>query len=673
MKIYPGKNKIIKVSKIDLNNDIPLAYIDTKNKKIEISSIDTPFDFDSKEAILPYEQFEDMNIKLFDETGMEINNYNNILHRNQSRFMYIPQNAITFSPLFFNYNVIIKKNMIYSSAKDYDIKITTIDDSNKLIFSEKLLDIFGDSNKRYPLPHNVFINNRSTSLGSLLTGSIKDSDFIFTHAPNGLRFETSPLQYISPEEAQEFKIEYQDGYQDGYSNNNPKEIYNNDDLVLNNYKIGYDKGLIDNQDNKEYNDFYFQIDPSYLFLQGLTDSTHYNITDKSINNSTNLWITFNYNDDIESHDIFWKNSNNETLCNIKNPIAIKTKSLITKQQFDLENIREKLLLYQDEIIIHNIFNVEKPPILILEVKNKNFIVISEDKILDTPDKYYEFIYETLLYVHLNSYSKSKSYSDWITDKMPDYIIVNNQYEKRNKFSSSQTFYKMFGLEKHEAILKNILIDSNLVESAGLADDHIIFQKKAINRNDPVKPENFISVFTPTQEIMFYKKSLYKINESVLNKISSKQLDNNILVKIEGFKLSQYGVATSTQTFTIPIHDKYLSSIPFLRIFIYNKENILEWHSEKDSSFGLLIATITIKSIETPPKFYDIRQRGGGLPITEKDNFNLLDIGHIYGRPYRKGGTLVIKMPKKYKQYHELILETIKKHMIAEDFPVILYK
>ena len=71
--------------------------------------------------------------------------------------------------------------------------------------------------------------------------------------------------------------------------------------------------------------------------------------------------------------------------------------------------------------------------------------------------------------------------------------------------------------------------------------------------------------------------------------------------------------------------------------------------------------------------YDIRQLGGGLPENEPDNYNLFDIGHINGRPYRQAGTLVITLPSKYKEYEERIMNVVKKYMVAEDYPVIFFE
>ena len=69
----------------------------------------------------------------------------------------------------------------------------------------------------------------------------------------------------------------------------------------------------------------------------------------------------------------------------------------------------------------------------------------------------------------------------------------------------------------------------------------------------------------------------------------------------------------------------------------------------------------------------MRRRGGGLPIEEEDDYNLLDIGNIYGLAYRKAGTVVITLPIKLKVYDEIIKKLIKKHIVAEKLFVIIYE
>jgi hypothetical protein len=69
----------------------------------------------------------------------------------------------------------------------------------------------------------------------------------------------------------------------------------------------------------------------------------------------------------------------------------------------------------------------------------------------------------------------------------------------------------------------------------------------------------------------------------------------------------------------------------------------------------------------------MRQLGGGLIEEAKDDYDLLDIGHSNGRPYRKSNTLIITMPKKYEQYKDKILQALDKYKVGEDYPVLFFE
>ena len=71
--------------------------------------------------------------------------------------------------------------------------------------------------------------------------------------------------------------------------------------------------------------------------------------------------------------------------------------------------------------------------------------------------------------------------------------------------------------------------------------------------------------------------------------------------------------------------------------------------------------------------YDMRKLGGGLPEDMEDNYELMDIGHINGRPFRPNSTVVFTLPKKFKQHEELIRNAIFKYISAEEYPVIFFE
>ena len=55
------------------------------------------------------------------------------------------------------------------------------------------------------------------------------------------------------------------------------------------------------------------------------------------------------------------------------------------------------------------------------------------------------------------------------------------------------------------------------------------------------------------------------------------------------------------------------------------------------------------------------------------NYDMLDSGSLKGRPYRLGSTMIIKLPKRFKDQRENILSEIKKHMSSADYPVLMFE
>ena len=69
----------------------------------------------------------------------------------------------------------------------------------------------------------------------------------------------------------------------------------------------------------------------------------------------------------------------------------------------------------------------------------------------------------------------------------------------------------------------------------------------------------------------------------------------------------------------------------------------------------------------------MRQLGGGLEEEVPDDYELVDIGHINGRPYRVAGALVVTMPTKYKPYEDLIIKALDKYKTAEDYIAVFFE
>ena len=93
----------------------------------------------------------------------------------------------------------------------------------------------------------------------------------------------------------------------------------------------------------------------------------------------------------------------------------------------------------------------------------------------------------------------------------------------------------------------------------------------------------------------------------------------------------------------------------------------------NESLGKIIATINISKSSDMTVIYDMRQRGGGLPEDFEDANDLLDIGYIKGSPYRKSGAIIFTFPERLKSNKEEIEKIVRKHMVAEKYPIIIFE
>lgn len=309
------------------------------------------------------------------------------------------------------------------------------------------------------------------------------------------------------------------------------------------------------------------------------------------------------------------------------------------------------------------------PILLLEKANKGYILVAHESLFADVPQNVRLIYELILGIFLSSYYRSPERNIWITDATVDYIALKeSQYGlNHEKVTLDEMLYNTdYDMGKEYSLLE-IWTSSNDVIFQGLTKEGVILFMKTGMSPDPKKEEDYISTYTTKQTVMLYKK------QSV-NKVET--------------DLSVTPVFTET--------GYYISVQPYrsTSLKIYSKEEqilrVPEDHTAytlvcKDSIFklipdgahdplvdGLKMATVRVIQNRVT-KNYDMRVLGGGLPEDQDPNFNLLDIGHIDGRPYRIGSSMIITLPKRLEPYREIIEATVNRHVTSGDYPIILFE
>lgn len=441
-------------------------------------------------------------------------------------------------------------------------------------------------------------------------------------------------------------------------------------LCPTNIKFNNGDKKIDSLLNTEYQN------SDFVFINSLDGETFSNNKDKIpiddyIENNTVAWI---FCDKIPNSDSI-ENALSKTF-ELQNNIISNSSSYSTNKYFNVPTSKEGEKY-------HSLFKYESgvTPILIKEYINKGFVVYCHNDFLKNIHNHYDLFYEVIMYIFFNSYIATGSISEWIADKVPDYIIQNGRITKKEKFTSHMELHKLLGLLEGDISPVEVKITSqnekdNIVYYTGMSSNYLVFKKMVTSDcADPIKNEKQISVFTERKNIIFYDNFIYNIQDDITSFISAK-ISNNILnVKVKPFK----STILDTCNFTSTINETYnlneeLLSQEILLVWDKNKKTVLLTDIIKDNF--ILLANIKVIKKERTSKLYDMRVRGGGLPEDSKDNCDCLDIANILGRPYRKGGTMIttINLPKKYETQkntiYEIVYKEMSKHMIAEDYLIL---
>ena len=592
MKIYPGVHHIYNVESVDVNEDIALGYLDSEfiEESVKVNTNDE-YDINSIKEVLPYSTLDTLELTLYDNNNLALSleEQEQLLIRQEAgKYMYRPRASVVFEPYTFNYKVLAKKDMKYSSSRKYNIKAAC---ANKTL-AETMIQFFSDSYERNQCPTNIKFNNGNRKLESLFDSSFKDVDFVFINSSDG--------ELLSAEE-----------------------------------KIPVDE-LIDNN-----------VVP-WIICDKLPGQ-------KDIDYSTQNKLEFE----------------------IERNAVINTKMFTTEYYFRLPEVK-------DGEKYHTVFKYHKDrsPIVIKELVNKGFIVYCNSEFMARIDKLSDVFYELIMYVYLRAYVSTQTITEWITDVMPDYIVQSGRLTQKEKFTSHMELHKLLGLREGDANPIEVKIepppgeDNSIVYYTGMSSNYLVFKKMENSGHaDPIKEAHQISIFTERKNIMFYDSFVYDIRESISDKIECKIEDNELHVVVRPFKNTKLDTRNFLYSKDVSIKiDNNIATQNINLVWDTNKKTV-DLTNKKLLDNHVLLAAIKVTKEKKNSKLYDMRKRGGGLPEGE-DNFDCLDIGNILGRPYRKGGALIttIKVPKKYEHkkdaIYEIIYNTIRKHMIADDYLVL---
>lgn len=623
MKIYPHKSNISVTKEVNLITDIPLSFIDTNSSDYSFkASAAEALKSEIKKEVLPYDRIDNKEfICLFNSNGSQID-YNTLSKnfiREGNRYVYMPYGSKIFSPRTFEYSVIAKKIMNYKSNMPYNIKALSINNNG---LSHKLMPIFGDAPSRLIAPSNVLVNNGDLSIDSLSSVSIKDADIAFILLKShDIAIEEDMYTPGETYEAPFDKNIYIDGF-----NANIMGIYTDYSLIEENSDLLGDTSTIHFVKLKKVKEF----------------------------NMTNL-------------DIY-------------NSVKYSTNKVFTVPQ-GTSKIK----------YINPFGNSIHTPILIEEHVGKGFMIYVSEDIIKNIKYNSKAVYETMIKVYLKGYLATGTLEEWIADKMPDFIAINKKLTKRDKFVSSLELHKIFGLGENDVTPFTINIDKDrfpFVEFTGMHQNYLTFKKNIDGDNkiyaDPIKPDGAISIYTQRNNIIYYDKFIYHIDNNIEEKIQLERKGDEIIINLHPYKNSSLAIYIPKikEPLTIPLisnegnQEIHLKEETFYLIAKSNNSasffevvNAKEYTSDK----GNILSTISINQKGTKKIIYDMRQRGGGLKKDTKDNYDCFDIGHIYGKQYRKAGSIIITLPSYLKEHKEMVFNIVEQYTLAGDCPIILFE
>lgn len=312
-------------------------------------------------------------------------------------------------------------------------------------------------------------------------------------------------------------------------------------------------------------------------------------------------------------------------------------------------------------------------VLIIHKRNKGYLIISPDWFLNNLTAVAPIMYETIMKCYLSGYYKSRTLSAWITEQPVDY--QSYQYSKFGQTHTRLTLDNFLAdehLVNDEYKIVDIRVTTPYVRYTGLNENNEMTFRKVGSLSDPEKDPGEISFYTTKHTVINYKPEDLALVEEPIN-LEFTSSENALFLTVHPYVSSKNEICTKVDQ-TFKMEDLSVDYVLFVgkgSVDIRNTFFLLKSTEQPDPSY-LRVADITFE-IEQAPEAYDTRIMGGGLPDDQPNDYDMLDIGHIFGRPYRVGSSLVIRLPIKFQNYKERIAKELDKHIAAGDEYVLVFE
>ncbi len=306
------------------------------------------------------------------------------------------------------------------------------------------------------------------------------------------------------------------------------------------------------------------------------------------------------------------------------------------------------------------------PLQIIKRAEGGYAILSHPDIILNSGRHKKLIIEVLVYVYLNTYYNTQTYSSFVTDDPIDYFInINKKYGLCHpKINLSRILSdERFNTDIRYQIIK-VNTSANASYTGVTRFNDLLFKKVSNRLKDRSKGNNML-VYTNNKTLLICPR-----NNTVLQTIESGVIihDNeDMTITVDPIFSTKYKMALyTTQTLSIPIK----VGIHYL---VYSKDNggMLLIEEPGQSLNGIKLAEIRVQD-KRDIVYKDVRVPGGG-EWSEIPNYEMIDTGNINGRPLRYGSLLIIQLPMRFKTIKNEIQSEVEKHMTSGDYPILVFK
>ena len=577
-------------------------------------------------------------------------------------------------------------NLEFVGLKEISLAYVNTEETNK-IPTVSLKDGFSESSRRYVRPYDSF-NDEDTYLfnknNEIVKATMKRVGDVYYYEPRN-QTEYTPMS---------FKVYLDIQKQEQYFNDKNYNIKvsaietgENQEFVNKLISIFADKYIYgDCPSNVRINggakselslieqdyrtaDFVFIESSDGVHLGNSEDENDVIDFDYILENHTNVWLsTDNYEDrfkTVSATGAFSTLHMNDTV------VYDTTEYNITRSQMVVWD--QDLPFTEDEGSV--IFNYEylNEAILIIHKIGKGFMIVTPKWFLDNLAETSHMVYEAMMKCYLQQYCKSRETTLWITDEPVDYLSYHeDKFNRSHKIVTVDELMLDYDFDYNSYKLINVVTNTSNVSFLGINEKHELLFVKIGGESDPMKQVNEQSFYTTKHTVINYAQEDISLVETPLE-IEVSLTDTTAYLTVQPIVSSSHKLfTTDVQTFKITdFSTQYGLYVNKGSTDITNTFSLIDRREIPETGLTQ-IATIRF-DFTSKIVACDTRVSGGGLPDGQPDDYDMLDIGHVNGRPYRLGSTFIVRVPKKLSNYESRIRTELDKHVAAGDEYVLVFE